>query len=120
MTSPARAAANAVNAQLSTGPRSEEGKALSSRNATRHGLTSQQNFIAPGEQEEFDELFDSLLQNLAPADGVEMLQFDTILHAAWSLRRCRTIEATLMEGGLEALLDERIAKTLDRLQRYAA
>src|SRR5690349_13049420 len=97
MTSPARAAANAANAQLSTGPRTEEGKANSSRNSLKYGLASDQNFIVPGEDEEFEELHKSLIENLAPADPVEMLEVNTILHAAWSLRRVRMIEATLME-----------------------
>jgi hypothetical protein len=120
MTSPARAAANAANAQLSTGPRTEAGKSNSSRNALKHGLASEQNFIAPGEEEEFAELFESLIETLAPTNGVEMLQVETALHAAWSLRRFRTVEATLMEGDIEALFDEHTAKTLDRLQRYGA
>ena len=38
MSSQAQIAANRANAQLSTGPRTEEGKAASSRNAYRHGL----------------------------------------------------------------------------------
>src|SRR5438105_14656593 len=38
--SPARQSANAANAQLSTGPRTEEGKARSSQNARSHGLTA--------------------------------------------------------------------------------
>ena len=66
MTSPARAAANAANAQLSTGPRTEEGKTKSSRNALKYGLACEQNFIVPGEEEEFEELHKSLIENLAP------------------------------------------------------
>jgi hypothetical protein len=37
-TSEAQIAANRANAQLSTGPTTEEGKAISARNNTRHGL----------------------------------------------------------------------------------
>src|SRR5436190_20290935 len=120
MPSPAQAAANAANARLSTGPRTAEGKAHSSRNATRHGLASEQNFIARGEEEEFAQFSDSLFQQLAPVGILEMTEFDFILHSVWSLRRCRLIEAGLMERGLDSLLDERTGKTLDRLARYAA
>ena len=40
MTTEAKRAANRANAQKSTGPRSSEGKARASQNATRHGLAT--------------------------------------------------------------------------------
>jgi hypothetical protein len=120
MISSARAAANAANAQLSIGPRTEEGKARSSRNAVKHGLTSKRVVIAPGEEEEFAELHDSLLDQLAPEGALEVTLFHMIVHAAWNLQRFRTLEAQLMANGLESLFDERTSKALDRLQRYAA
>jgi hypothetical protein len=52
-TSPAQLAANAANAQYSSGPRTPEGKTHSSQNASKHGLTARGVVIAPGEQEEF-------------------------------------------------------------------
>jgi hypothetical protein len=120
MSSAARAVANAANAQLSTGPRTEEGKARSSRNAVKHGLTAKQLVIAPGEEDEFAELHDSLLEQLAPEGALEMNLFNMIAHGAWNLNRFRTLEAQLMANGIDSLLDERTAKALDRLQRYAA
>ena len=45
--------------------------------------------------------------------------FNMLIHAAWNLERFRALEAQLMTNGLDSLLDERTAKTLDRLQRYA-
>jgi hypothetical protein len=121
MTTPARAAANAANAQNSTGPRTEAGKASSSRNAVSHGLCSAQNFIMPGEESAFASMHDTLLDQLAPADGVEMFQFEIALHASWGIRRCRLIETSLMQAnGPEALFDGQHAKSFDRLQRYAA
>ena len=54
-TSPAQLAANAANAQNSTGPRTSEGKTRSSQNSYKHGLTAREVVIAPGEQEEFDD-----------------------------------------------------------------
>ncbi len=41
--------ANRRNAARSTGPKSPEGKAIVSRNATRHGLTSSRAIILPDE-----------------------------------------------------------------------
>src|SRR5262249_7417536 len=120
MTSTARAAVNAANAQLSTGPRTEAGKANSSRNAVKHGLTSKQLVIAPGEEEQFAELHDSLHAQLAPEGVLEMGIFNIICHAAWNLERFRILEAQLMANGVDSLLDETTARALDRLQRYAA
>jgi hypothetical protein len=120
MTATARAASNAANAQLSTGPRTKEGKARSSRNAVKHGLTSKQLVIAPGEEEEFAELHDSLLDQLAPEGAIEMNLFNMLAHAAWNLQRFRALEAQLMTNGLQSLLDEPTAWALDRLQSYAS
>jgi len=106
MTDNARAAVNYANAQLSTGPRTEPGKARSSRNAVKHGLTSKQLVLAPGEEEEFGELHDSLHQQLAPEGALEMGIFNMLVHAAWNLERFRTLEARLMANGLDSLLDE--------------
>ena len=120
MSSPAQAAASAANAVLSTGPRTDAGKARSSRNAVKHGLTSRQLVIAPGEEEEFAEFHGSLLAQLAPEGALEMGLFNMLVHAGWNLQRFRTLEAQLMTNGIESLLDESTAKALDRLQRYAA
>ena len=49
-------AANRANAQLSTGPRTDAGKAASSSNAVSHGLTSRGFIILPGQREAFDQL----------------------------------------------------------------
>ena len=44
----AKIEANQANAQLSTGPRTEQGKAISSFNSLRHGLTAM-TVLLPGE-----------------------------------------------------------------------
>ena len=120
MSSPAQAAASAANALLSTGPRTDAGKARSSRNAVKHGLTSKQLVIAPGEEEEFADFHGSLLAQLAPEGALEMGLFNMLVHAGWNLQRFRVLEAQLMTNGIQSLLDESTAKALDRLQRYAA
>src|ERR1035438_5174370 len=45
--SPARKSANTANAQLSTGPRTPEGKSRSAQNASKHGLTAADLVIGP-------------------------------------------------------------------------
>src|SRR5689334_13867393 len=118
MTSPARAAANAANAQLSSGPRTAEGKARSSRNALKHGLTSQDLIVREDERDEFNHFQADLQKELGPEGAVEMLTFNQLLRAGWNMHRFQRLEAGLMVDGLDPLLDESSAKTLDRLHRY--
>jgi hypothetical protein len=97
--SAARQTANAANARLSTGPRTPEGKARSSENARKHGLTAKDMIIGPEDREEFDELVAS----------------------AWNLRRIRRMETGLCAGAAtyqDLLNDDEIQTTLDRLARH--
>ena len=50
MSTPAQIAANTLNAQSSTGPRTEAGKSASSKNGTTLGLFAATDFIRPAEQ----------------------------------------------------------------------
>ena len=120
MASPAQIVANQTNAQASTGPRTEEGKARSSQNATTHGLTSRQFVIAPGQQEEFDELRAALLSELDPQGAVETVVFHDLLHAAWNLQRFRAIEAEYSSPDSSVFLDPQATAVLDRISRYHA
>ena len=115
-----KAAANAANAQYSTGPKTGAGKARSSRNAVRHGLTSQVLVIREDERETFDEFEQGLREELGPEGNLESFTFDQLVHAAWNMQRCRRIEADLFVNGLDPLLDESAGKTLDRIHRYHA
>ena len=95
MSSEARQIANAANAQLSTGPRTEEGKASSSQNARTHGLTAGQLIIRPENREEFDELLAGLQAAVAPQGTLQQTLFDELVASAWNLRRIRRMEAEL-------------------------
>jgi hypothetical protein len=120
MVSDRKADANAANAQLSTGPRTEEGKARSSQNALKHGLTAKELIILDDEREEFEDFRVDFINDLAPEDTLETVLVNQALHAAWNLKRFRRLEADLMVKGIDPILDESSARTLDRLQRYAA
>lgn len=120
MTSPAQIAANQANALLSTGPVTPEGKARVSQNALRHGLTAKHLVVRDDEREEFHELRQSLLAELAPQGAVETITFHELLHAAWNLHRFRRIEAELSAGGPEDFSSPEHAAAADRLSRYQA
>jgi hypothetical protein len=117
--SPARLAANAANAQASTGPRTAEGKARSSQNARVHGLSSREVVVAEDERELFSEFVNAYEQDLQPHGALELTLFSQIVHAAWNLRRVRILEAALFDGATDPLADEACDAKLDRLARYA-
>lgn len=90
---PARTTANRENAQLSTGPRTLEGKAVASQNATRHGFFSQRALI-PGESpEEFEAFHAFHLSQLQPRPGTETLLAEQFVITCWRLQRLERIEA---------------------------
>ena len=118
MQSAVRLAANAANAQLSTGPRTPEGKARSSQNARKHGLTARHFVVTEDEREEFDEFLAEYEETVAPDGPVEATLFQEMTVAAWNLRRIRRLEAEAASGPDDPLLDDNAAPTLDRLARY--
>ena len=74
--SQARLEANRANAQKSTGPRTPEGKARSSRNAITHGLLAR--YVIPAndpveDPAEFELLIDALVDQFRPRDCFEQL-----------------------------------------------
>ena len=135
LVSPAKVAANQANAQLSTGPKTEEGKARSAQNALssigtqsptyppsgapstqtpgQHGLSSSEVFVKPEEKDLFRQFRHDYMEELRPAGALEHELAAAVIHAAWNLRRIRTLEA-----GLD-IADEQNEPTLDRLARYA-
>jgi hypothetical protein len=110
--SDAKLDANRANAQWSTGPKTEPGKARSSRNAVKHGLFCK-NVLIPGEDPgEFHSLRDAFLRRLNPRDIVELEVVEDIIAAQWKLKRLRGAEK-------EAYLDEAAAMQ-DELARFHA
>src|SRR6266849_1573119 len=114
--SPARLAANAANAQHSTGPRTPEGQARSSQNARTHGLTARDLVIAPNELEEFEELRNDYQASVQPQDAIQQSEFELLVGAAWNLRRIRRMEVRACSD--TTLTADQLEKDLDRLVRY--
>ena len=84
--------ANRRNAQRSTGPRTEEGKAASARNATTHGAFCA-DLLLPGEDAEaLLALKRGIDAALSPGDAIERELADRIAATQWRLRRLRGAE----------------------------
>ncbi len=136
-----RSSANALNALASTGPRTLAGKAASSRNATRHGLTSKL-LLAPGETaRDFDQFSSAMSASLTPVGQLEAELVNRAVVSAWRLRRIARLEASYAQmqceqsnraqeryGGNEGLSAQAVegatvanrAKVLVTLTRYEA
>ncbi|MBI4877487.1 MAG: hypothetical protein HY822_22895 [Acidobacteria bacterium] len=118
MASPAQAAANA---QRSTGPRTPEGKARSSQNACKHGLTAREAVVAPEDKAEFDEFLADYRADLQPEGVLEETLFSQLVTASWNLRRIRRLETGFAAAaGADPLANPPHDETLDRWARYAA
>jgi hypothetical protein len=110
--SPASQTANTANAHLSTGPRTEEGKKKSSQNARTHGLTAHNPGISDEDRAAFDQLREQLQAETKPQGTLQQIIFEELVHAAWNLRRVRT-----MEADLEASELDRLARHHTRIER---
>jgi len=123
MSSPARNFANAANAQLSTGPRTEAGKAQSAQNARKHGLTAVDVLIPFEEREEFEALHAGYDNDIHPQGALQQTLFEELVASAWNLRRIRRMETELCSTATsysELLDDAEIQTKLDRLGRHKA
>ena len=98
MSTEAQIAANRANAQLSTGPRTVEGKARTSQNAVSSGLFSKRDFVRPEQTAEYTELRDTLWAELHPSTLMEKTQTAEIVSATWRLYRCAALEAELISS----------------------
>ena len=116
--------ANAANAQLSTGPRTEEGKRQSSQNSRTHGLTAQHPSIPDEDRAAFHQLRAQLHAETKPQGALQQIIFEELVHSAWNLHRVRAMEAQLNASAPDALLtdasltDDGPAAKLDRLARH--
>lgn len=86
-----RLAANRLNAQKSTGPRTVAGKAKSKENALTHGLLAKEVVIQAGEgkenKAEFDRLHAQLWEELNPEGILEGMLVENIAACYWRKRR---------------------------------
>jgi hypothetical protein len=79
--------ANRQNAQKSTGPKTDAGKAAVAQNAVKHGLTAAAPVI-PGEDPiAYNEFRRRLMDELLPKGSMENMLADRIVELSWRLKR---------------------------------
>jgi hypothetical protein len=101
--SAAQIAANRANSQLSTGPKTEVGKAKSSHNAVKSGLTGRTILIPTDDVAAYETLVQSLIALHRPANYEESILVQSLADTQWRLRRIPSLEAGIYAlGRLEA------------------
>jgi len=88
---------NTAAASASTGPRTPEGKATSSKNATKHGFRAATAFIPKGMEEDYKTMHDryesAFLRPNAPE--AQVIVFEDLLKDAWNIYRIEILIATI-------------------------
>jgi hypothetical protein len=81
------------------GPKTPEGKARSSSNATKHGLAGRTVLLPSDDLNEFNTFTEEFIQSLDPRTPMERELARTISDGYWRLRRVRTTEDSLYAIG---------------------
>jgi hypothetical protein len=94
--------ANRRNAQKSTGPKTQAGKAAVSMNSLRHGLRSR-SVVLPGENhEEFQQLCDNLQAEWHPRTTSELFYVEQMAVSQWKLARMEVGESHVFQEVTDA------------------
>ena len=112
---------------LSGGPRTPQGKAISAQNAFSHGLTAARLVLPWENQDEFDSLLNQLVAEHRPAAATEGILVREMAEQYWRLQRVRNHEHTLLskandfleEGPNQVATLEAWDKQVKLAQRYA-
>ncbi|MBL8564821.1 MAG: hypothetical protein JNM89_03795 [Hyphomicrobiaceae bacterium] len=88
--------ANRANANKSTGPKTIDGKAVSSRNSVTHGLTARQVVMEWEDPAAFETLRQSLHQEFRPDRSTACRLVEHLAALLWRLRRSAAYESALI------------------------
>jgi hypothetical protein len=115
MTTEKQIQANKQNALVSTGPVTDEGKAVVVQNAVKHGVFARDLIIASGDGKENEEEYRQLLQNLIvslnPSGQMEHLLVEKIAVDFWRLRRVLRFETGSIRKHLDMVIYDYYNKT---------
>ena len=101
--SEAQLAANRANSQSSTGPKTEQGKLVSSHNALKTGLTGRTIVLPTDDVAAYQSLVALINRKFNPANDIEQHLTQTIADTEWRLLRIPTLESGLYALGRHEL-----------------
>jgi len=93
--------ANRRNSQLSTGPRTPEGKAVSRFNALKSGVNAKAQVIPGEDPAELEAMTTGYHREWAPTTYLERFLVDSLVRADWLLQRLARLEAELWAHEME-------------------
>lgn len=145
MTTDRQIEANRRNAQLATGPRTSEGRAISSQNSVRHGVLSENVIISSENPDHYYDLLEALWHEVDPHGEREAIFVERLANLFWRERRLIQSEREALEiqngsaldpftGGLRSLslgqqlligryqtmLTNQISATLSQIEKLQA
>jgi hypothetical protein len=97
--SEAQLAANRANAQHSTGPVTDEGKAKSSMNAVKTGLTGRTILLPSDDAAIYQQHLDRIFLQFSPSTDPERALVQIVADAEWRLLRIHPLEASIWALG---------------------
>ena len=85
-----------------TGPVTSEGKAKSSRNAERHGLTNLKPVVTEADRPQHDLMRVRLFESIKPSTFLQQVAFERLVIACWNMQRALKLEDQLRESLCDA------------------
>ena len=118
-----RAESSRANGARSNGPATDEGKAKSSLNSIKHGLTSSRLVVLPDESvSAYQDLAADYADTFLPANQVEAGQVQIMINSIWKRQRAEAMETAILTIGLAAAeknLDQKFQGEIDTTARLA-
>jgi len=107
MSTQAQVLANQANAQKSTGPITETGKANSSINRRDHGLGGKFTVLPCEDQTEYDALLGNLETEFQPATPTEVLLVEQMAESRWTRDRALRLQQGTLDPNTGEIADEK-------------
>src|SRR5258708_12103171 len=106
MTPERKSAIARANGENSRGRKPPEGKAVSSMNAVRHGLTASRPLVPGESQESFEELLKEYMEEYEPDGPAERDLVHRMVVSKWREQRAWTVETAALRGHMPGLAQE--------------
>ena len=113
-----KAQAARSNGAKSQGPITEAGKAKSSQNSLKHGLSGSRVVLEHESQSDYDDLERSLINRFKPADTIERDLVQERAANRWRLRRIEEMESAVLTKAIHQQM-EALGPDADRRQAQA-